>query len=59
MSYDRQDWYIGRLHVIRRPHRESAQYGLLGWGGRRFGAFPTLDIWVGQVLWTVRDGGAK
>lgn len=41
---DRKDWFLGRLHIIRRGYVEP-QYGMLYWGG-------TLDVWFHETLWT-------
>lgn len=50
---NRRDWFLGRLHVIRRGHSGHPQCGCLLWGVGQ-GYTPTLDVWVLRTLWTFR-----
>lgn len=46
----RRDWYLWRLHIIRR-HYNDPQYGTLLWGSEYGWAY---DIWFHRTLWTFR-----
>lgn len=57
----RKEWRHGRLHVIKRDYTDPPQWGWLWWGatpGMRRHAItypvPTVDVWLGQTLWTFR-----
>lgn len=52
---NRRDWYLGRLHLIRRGYESHPQYGWLIWSSA-YNAFTawTLDVWFHRTLWTVR-----
>ena len=50
----RRDWYVGRLHIIRRGY-SVWQCGLMLWGWASVQRHaPTLDVWVRRTLWTFR-----
>jgi hypothetical protein len=48
---EREDYYLGPLHVIIRGHLQGSQYGILTWSIQRR---HTVDIWFGQRLITLR-----
>jgi hypothetical protein len=46
---NRKDWYLGRIHVIKRKYT-TPQYGMLIYRPL------TIDIWFNKTLWTFRKG---
>lgn len=53
-SWRRSDWKVGRVHLIRRSYLKEREFGVMFWGYQAINPVPTLDVWVGRTMWTLR-----